>query len=672
MKSTFKIFLCFLFLLLYVSCSDEQADESLKPPEIQTEHIQKRNPNNDPFYDQLHVYDLLNIESQRLGTYPFVSDVMATLQNMATGDSFYENLRAENIFPCWHCAEPEIFDFPNYYIPFYELSTSRLDGLLIAQEKNNEKKFYYLSKSVVDQIVAVRFEAYSQYWNRIMNFFNLDTYPDGREDVFASSLNPCLWFESASGPVCGCPEITAQGQLSYGFCHMKDQINNPDCDKGSCPNLSGDGGGGLEDIDVFDMGDWTSLDDDNGGSSTTGGNNNSGGSNNNNNNEPKPDWEDNCDSYDGSLSAGVILEDGGEIVIDESTGTIAIDALEKLYEMQVSDFISDFGLPYTAKELIELLGEKCAVSDVKQVRNCIKCYFISPLGLPSNISWDLAEDFNIYMDCESDPNPDCVECKLALKSMNLPNGNALSNSEKAAIENNLDCSNFDCLNDNPALLETVLGFLEIYNSFSNNPNSEDINEVLNNMDGCSPASFMEELNAHFNITSKPSQQNTFPTLNIGSTLCAGIFDIQDVGDGIHSVGAISGLRFDVVNSNGQLQTLNFDHVVILLDNNINNPNCPGSTVANLMAQAVNETIAFIRGQMGNALNYNQILSPNTFIEVLNNILGQKSASCVAHGNGGSAGAITTNNPAAESAFSNAVFVQLANNHISNQNGVDCQ
>ena len=26
----------------------------------------------------------------------------------------------------------------------------------------------------------------------------------------------------------------------------------------------------------------------------------------------------------------------------------------------------------------------------------------------------------------------------------------------------------------------------------------------------------------------------------------------------------------------------------------------------------------------------------------------------------------------ETAFCNAIFVQLANNHISNQNGVDCQ
>ncbi len=119
-----------------------------------------------------------------------------------------------------------------------------------------------------------------------MSFFDLDSYPADREDYFASSVLPCLWFQGTLGPVCGCSDITSDGQFSYSSCHMDDSINNPDCDKGHCPSGSGStGGNGIEDLPFHDIDDWISNNDDesSGGNSSTGGTNN-----NNNNNDPKP------------------------------------------------------------------------------------------------------------------------------------------------------------------------------------------------------------------------------------------------------------------------------------------------------------------------------------------------------------------------------------------------
>ncbi len=181
---------------------------------------------------------------------------------------------------------------------------------------------------MVSQIVAVRTEPYSGYWNGIMNYFDLQIYPEGRDEVFASMVMPCLWF----GDVCGCPNITSTGQLSHSHCHILD-IMNPDCDAGICPIGTGGDGNGIEDLDLLDFADWISFDNDEDGGSNTNGSNNSNGGNNNNNPDPRPNWNENCDSYDGSLSGGTILEEGGEIVLDESTGTIVIDDLENLYEI---------------------------------------------------------------------------------------------------------------------------------------------------------------------------------------------------------------------------------------------------------------------------------------------------------------------------------------------------
>ncbi len=431
--------LVILSLFLVFSCSDDNSQETLKADKTPFRETTNRNVNNDPFYDLTYVYDLLNVQSDRIGTYVFVDEVMVFLQNNADEESIYHQFKQNNIYPCWHCAEPEFLGFSNYYIPFYHLDDAGLEGILIAQEKNKEKYFYYLSRSVVSRIVETRAEPYSQYWNGILEYFDLDTYPESREEAFASVTRPCLWF----GDVCGCPDITSTGQLSHSPCHILD-IMNPDCDEGSCPTGTGGDGNGIEDLDLLDFADWISFDnDEGGGSNTTGGNNSTGGNSNNNNNpDPQPDWNDNCDSYDGSLSGGTILEEGGEIILDESTGTIAIDDLEHLYAMQVAGFINDYGLPYTPEELMNIIGEQCAVSNVEEVNICLKCYFISPLGLPSDESWDLADDFDIVADCVESGDPDCVANTIILNSpcyealntfMSLYYGLDLSLEEQMAI-----------------------------------------------------------------------------------------------------------------------------------------------------------------------------------------------------------------------------------------------
>ena len=424
-------------MLLLFSCSDEtqQTEEPLTLESV------KRNSNNDPFYDLIHSYNALNIQSNRIGTYAFVNDVMSFIQNNADSESIYSQFKQNNIYPCWNCAEPEYFGFHNYYIPFYHLGDSRLVGILVAQEKNGVKSFYYLSKSFVAQITSIWDEPLAQYWSGIMNYFDLQNYPEGRDEIFASSIMPCLWFED----VCGCPDITPTGQLTSSSCHM-DDIMNPDCDEGSCPSGSSSTDGGLEDINFYEIYGWIDNDDDIGGSDINGGNNNdeNGGGTNTNNDVPNPNWNENCDSYDGSLSTGIVLEVGGETVIDESTGTIALTELEALYELQIANFIKTYGLEsqYTPKELMDLLGEKCAVMDAQEVKTCIKCYFISPLGLSNSASWKLADNFDIVADCLSDPDPACIDCKLSINAFKAEFGIQFSSEEEAYILNNIPCSEY--------------------------------------------------------------------------------------------------------------------------------------------------------------------------------------------------------------------------------------
>jgi len=675
MNSLFKGALVFLCFFLLFSCADDTTWHRDTTVDQGVDIVRNRSTNPDPFYDLMYLFDTLGMQTNRSGSYTFIHEVITDLQNRTGSNSLMLHLRQQEIYPCWHCAEPDQFDFPNFYIPFYEISTARLDGILIAQRQSGEMSYLYMTAAFTTEMVSLHTEPYSAYWHGIMDYFDPTTYPDGREEVFASGKLPCLWFEGPLGPVCGCPDITPQGQLSYTYCNMEDPINNPDCDKGYCIGIDGGGSNGLEDLPIHLIDDWVSFDGDEGSSGPPGGSSstNTGGNNNNNNNDntPKPPWDDHCSSFNGTL--GTASNSGTPN--DDNTFDIPIipDPAEH-YLMQLQSFINEHGLQahYTAKELMQLVGEKCAVSYAPDVKACLKCHFISPFGFSDKDSWALADDFGIVADCIGSSDPKCEECKLSLHEMKLPDGNLLSSAQRSLIENHVDCDHYDCLLDNRALLERVLNFAEMEENAPNCTNSNDLEQILEGMDGCSQSAFTQALNTHYGVTWEPAQQVQAPTLTIGSTLCATIFDIQDVGDGIHSVGAISGLRFDVVNSLGQTETLNFDHLVLWADSDVNGVDCPVSSVANLMAQAVNQTIADIRVRMGLITDYSQIPNGQTFHDIVNRRLDELSETCVGHGLGGSSYANTTNNPAAQTAFCNASFVQLANNHISTQNGADCQ
>ncbi|MDF1695118.1 MAG: hypothetical protein P1U56_04775 [Saprospiraceae bacterium] len=161
-------------------------------------------------------------------------------------------------------------------------------------------------------------------------------------------------------------------------------------------------------------------------------------------------------------------------------------------------------------------------------------------------------------------------------------------------------------------------------------------------------------------------------MTVGSILCATIFDIQDAGDGIHFTGGISGLRFDVINILSVTQTVPIGNLVLLVDKDVLNNNCPVSNVANLMTLAINETIEQIRILMQNELFYEDLTDPDTFQGILLRNISAKSADCVSHGYGGSASANVTNEPAAYTARCNTTFPVFTNNFISMNNGADCQ
>ncbi len=129
---------------------------------------------------------------------------------------------------------------------------------------------------------------------------------------------------------------------------------------------------------------------------------------------------------------------------DDGSIIIAIIDAEILYEMQLESFIEDYGLQsqFTPEELMEYIGEECAVSNVGDVFDCLKCHFIGPLGLSDEDNWDLMEDFDIVADCIGDPNSSCVDCGISLEEFKNEHDLELTVEEEAAIlagVNSINC-----------------------------------------------------------------------------------------------------------------------------------------------------------------------------------------------------------------------------------------
>ncbi len=83
--------------MLILSCSKEGPVQAEVRKSVEAV---VRNPSNGPFFDQLYAYNALNIQSDRVGTYPFVDQVMAELQNTDGESSIFSSFRQQNIFPC--------------------------------------------------------------------------------------------------------------------------------------------------------------------------------------------------------------------------------------------------------------------------------------------------------------------------------------------------------------------------------------------------------------------------------------------------------------------------------------------------------------------------------------------------------------------------------------------
>ncbi len=437
----------FIFLAVFILCLASCEKEKIVDQPIQ--EIVNRNSNNDVFFDLLHTSSILNIQTNQRGTYPFIDEVIIDLQNR----NGLTSLKNESLYPCWNCAEPEYFGFHNYYIPVYDIGNGDLHGLLIAQEKKGGKKYYYLSKSLVILIVSARSEPYSNYWNGIMAYFDLNSYPDNRVDYFMSLTFPCLWFDG----VCGCAGATPG---TYSYCHMLDPINNPDCDTGTCPTGSGGGGGSgvEEDLPFFDIADWSGEDNDEGGSGQGSGNGSGNNSSTNTNTDTSEPWDDFCGGFNGSLGTA----NNTDLNLDGSTGITIFENPTDLYLIQLEGFINQYGLQsqFKSQELMEIIGEECAVSNVTEVKKCLKCHLINELGLSENQNYELIDNFDVVADCAGDPN--CVECVL-----NVNDKITTSFLEECPL---LECIFNDLIespndqNGNSTLL------CEIFSSFLSNPN----------------------------------------------------------------------------------------------------------------------------------------------------------------------------------------------------------
>jgi len=399
------------------SCSKDGTDDSTVG---YTERIQVRNASHDPFFDLMYTHDTLNLGVTRGGFYQFVDRYRSDAASKAVTSSTLDFLKQHNIYPCWYCGESEYLDFDNYYVPFYDLSNGRLDGVLVLQERDGEKFQAYLGHYMVDQIVQERTEPYSQYWFKIMNYFDGGLYGKDKKDYFSSPKPGC--FESGHvQKTCVCE---GSGE-DCGIYIIPMDINEParvDC-MPSCFELPAPPGGPNDDGGPLETADVVNWIDKSGG----------GGGNDDPDPDPVDDWDDFCGSFNGSLGTA----SSQPTFNPDGTGNIPlIPDPEELYLTQIEAFIGENNLLpyYTAKELMELIGEECAVSYAPEVRACLKCHLINELGLTDQTNWDLFNDFQIYAECEGSPNSDCIICDLAIKDFEAAHEMDLSPEVIASIK----------------------------------------------------------------------------------------------------------------------------------------------------------------------------------------------------------------------------------------------
>ncbi len=138
------------------------------------------------------------------------------------------------------------------------------------------------------------------------------------------------------------------------------------------------------------------------------------------------------------------------------------------------------------------------------------------------------DDFDIVADCEYDPSPDCIDCKLALNSMNLLDNSSLSMKEKSLLESAIHCSSFDCLVDNSELLESVL---ELLNSDVSDPcdesksTSDIINDALSaSSENCGLEAFENEMAKKGSVIKPEGFAEDCPCLN---TILDNLLNVQD-------------------------------------------------------------------------------------------------------------------------------------------------
>ncbi len=422
-----------LAVAIIYSCSKEETTQTKVTDSIK---VQSRTLSNDPFFDLMYTHDTLDLGVSREGYFPFVTNYMIEAEAQMSEGSFFDQLKQQGIYACWYCGESEYIGFNNYYVPFYDLEDSRLNGILILQEKDKVKKSFYLSHSLVDQIVLERTEPFSQYWNGIMNYFDGGSLGKDKGDHFNSRYADCILTGHVQR-TCTCQGGSGADCTVYIIPIDTDDPVTTEC-LPYCFGLDDDPGGdpGNDDggpLEVADINNWVDKDDGGGGGPPP--------------TDPAPAWDEFCGDFNGSLAVV-----GGDITGINNDGLIDIALIDAadLYVIQLNNFINAYGLQseYTSESLMDFIGEACAVSDVGDVFDCLKCHFISPLDLPDEDNWDLMDDFDIVADCIGDADPNCVECALALEKFEKKYDLQFTDDEADAIMGNISsCSGTDFIDE---------------------------------------------------------------------------------------------------------------------------------------------------------------------------------------------------------------------------------
>jgi len=254
-----KILFSFCLLFSFVACNDSEDYVDQTPEKAFNSDTPNKNYSGNishPFFEVDYVQNELGIKLNRVVSSTKVYDVMNQFSELSYIDKLVIDFEAENLFPCWSCAETDYHNTEDISIvltPVMNITSGEVRSIIVQRDNGTETILNYIDENLLQEIYlridnTAENETFSystyNYYFRFVEYFQLlknNKNPDINNYRFFKDGKGCR-KDSATG-WCECEAgIACDGIPQTGPCH-----------KGTCPT----GGGGPQDEEL-DAGDSSS------------------------------------------------------------------------------------------------------------------------------------------------------------------------------------------------------------------------------------------------------------------------------------------------------------------------------------------------------------------------------------------------------------------------------